>query len=264
MEKLLEELSHFNNREEGLRKVTRYSLYHTMWYRTNLWTHSRRVAWIVEEISPVALEVFGNDFDPKKAYLLALIHDDAEMIIGDIQAGNKAKMTQDMLSNLDSLEIKAADDLASKFPSHIGVYEYKELLYEAVYKKSIESIIVDWADKYDGFCEALHEIFAGHQLWTQNVVNEYGTILLPTDHYMNQFSKFKDKFPKSEMLFEKGNKIFKIPTHPDVKKLILERENHTEDSLHQKTGYEPYDVWMSINFKNGNEEDIKNLYTRKE
>lgn len=264
MENLLEELSKFEGREEGLRKVTRYSLYHTMWYRTNLWTHSRRVAWLVQEMIPTAKEVFGNSFDEEKACLLALVHDDAEMIIGDIQAGNKEKMSKEVLNDLDSLEIKAADNLSARFPKYIGKYEYKELLYEAVHKKSIEYTIVDWADKFDGFCEALHELFAGHELWTKNVVNEYGTILLPTDHYMNYFNKFSDKFSAGISLLEKDNLILKIPKHPNPSEIVVGRKFHTVDSLKNKTRYLPYDLWMSINLNNGNEEDIRNLYIKKE
>lgn len=264
MEKFLEELKKFPDRERNLRDITRYSLYDSMWYRTNLWTHSRRVAWIVEELSLLAQEVFGDSFDSKKAYIAALVHDDTEMIIGDIQAGNKAKMEKAELNKLDILERNAADDLAAKSPQYIGGYEYKELLYHAIDKDSLEAMVIDWADKFDAFCEALHEIFAGNTSWTKNVVNEYGTILLPTDYYMNYFNKFKEKFPQSAPLFEKHDPIFTIPTYPAIEKLIVDCTDHTEKSIHQKTGYMPYDLWISLTLKKGTDEDIKNLYIRKE
>src|SRR3989344_6349847 len=150
MQELLKELAHFPQREQRLRKITRYSLYSTMWYRTNLWTHSRRVAWITEKLSPTAAAVFGAMFDSHKAYVLAIVHDDAEMIIGDIQSGNKSKMTEQELADIKLLERKAIDILAEEFPQNIGSYTYKELLTEALEKKSSEGIVMDWADKYDG------------------------------------------------------------------------------------------------------------------
>ncbi|MFA6585889.1 MAG: YfbR-like 5'-deoxynucleotidase [Candidatus Paceibacterota bacterium] len=261
---IINDLDKFIGREDNLRNITRYSLYDVMWYRTDLWIHSRRVAWIVKEISPLVKKVFGDKFDEKKAYISALVHDDAEMIIGDIQAGNKDTMTEEQIHKLDDLEKEAVKELVKRFPSNVDGYVYKILLDEAVNKNSLESMVVDWADKYDGFCEALHEIFAGHQLWTRNVVNKYGTISLPTDHYMKYFSKFEKKFPESKKLFIEVNQLFKVPEFIDIHKIVKLVKECTANSINKKTGYLPYDLWISITLKNGTEEDIANLYRKKE
>jgi 5'-deoxynucleotidase YfbR-like HD superfamily hydrolase len=80
----------FKNREEDLRKITRYQNYSVMFYRTNLFTHSKRVAWLVQEMIPFA-QATWQDFNGQKAKFLALVHDDQEIIMGDIPAGNKSK-----------------------------------------------------------------------------------------------------------------------------------------------------------------------------
>lgn len=264
MEKIFESLNRFSKREEGLRDVTRYSLYHTMWYRTNLWTHSRRVAWVVEELAPLVREVFGSAFKADKACACALVHDDPEMLMGDIQAGYKANMSPEQLAQVHELERNAIEQLARQYPSRVGNYEYKDLLLEGVKKSSLEAMVVDWADKYDAFGEALHEIYAGNTLWTVNVVNEYGTILLPTDHYMGYFKRFAAKFPRSQELLARNHSMFQIPEAPNVKDIASRGQPHTAESIRQPKGYAPYDRWVALTLTKGTPEDVANLYNKKE
>jgi len=263
-EQFLKELDSFQDRENGLRNVKRYSLYHTMWYRTDLWTHTRRVAWIVEELIILAKKVFRESFDPEKAIALALVHDDAEMIFGDIQAGNKAKMSEGQFKEVENLERNAIKDLAKKYPAQLGKYNYEELLLEAVDQTSLELMIVSWADKYDAFCEALHEIYAGNKLWTINVKNEYGKIDLPTEYYMKYFNSFDRKFPRSSELFPERSSWFIIPNEPKIFDIVNQNSIHTEESLKTKKDYYPYDQWIALTFNKGTEEDKKNLYINKE
>lgn len=261
---LLKELNQFKDREIGLRKVTRYSLYKAMWYRTDLWTHTRRISWIVEELIPIAQKVFGKDFNPEKAVALALVHDDAEMIFGDIQAGNKAKMSKEELDKLDQLELDSARILSEKYPKMLGNFVYHDLMIEAVNRSSVESILVSWADKYDAFCEALHELYAGNITWTINVENEYGKIDLATEYYMKYFNSFEEKFPLSKGLFSIKNNWFVIPVEPDIMKIVKGGKKHTLGSLRIKKGYQQYDQWIALTLSRGSDEDIYNLYINKE
>ncbi len=263
-EKILEDLSDFKDREEALRKITRYSLYKQMFYRTNLWIHTRRVAWIVECLIPLAKRVFGNGFDGEKAVAMALIHDDAEILFGDIQAGNKFKMTPDQLAEVKKLENDAIEKIIQDSPKFFGKYVYGDILIEATTKPHVESIIVDWADKFDAFCESLHEFYAGNRVWAENVVNEYGTIPLPTEYYMNYFNNFTKKFPKSVELFKHDSNVFKIPTNPDVHKVLESGSLHTPESIKQETGYEPYDFWLALTIDSGTDEDVVSLYKKVE
>lgn len=264
MKKLLRHLSAFPRREERLRGITRYSLYNVMFYRTNLWTHSRRVSWIVGELSPLTQEVFGSEFNSERACALALVHDDAEMIMGDVQAGNKAKMSSEELQKLDEIERDAALTLAAQSPSHVGLYEYKELLLDALERSSLEALVVNWADKYDAFGEALHELYAGNRLWTKHAVNEYGSISLPTEYYEKYFNAFTQKYPRSEELFKKGHPIFQVPIIPDIHAIAEQGALHTQHSIREQSEYVPYDFWLSTTLSHGTAEDIENLYTKKE
>lgn len=264
IEKFLQELALFPERESGLRNIKRYSLYTTMIYRTDLWMHTRRVAWIVKELLPLAQKVFGSTFDPDRALALALVHDDAEIIFGDIQAGNKAKMKKEELDDIKKLEQDAIEKLVQSYPPSVGQYVYRDLLQEAFYKTSLESMIVDWADKYDAFGEALHELYAGNRCWTIHVENQYGKIDLPTEYYIKYFRLFQEKFPQSKELFQEQNNWFTIPPEPNILDIVQQGSLHAEESLDVKKGYDFYDQWIAVTLHNSTREDIEQLYTIKE
>lgn len=187
----------FHNRETKLRAITRYSSYPVMFYRTNLWTHSKRVAWITKAIAPGAQNVW-SDFNLEKAILMALCHDDQEIIMGDILAGNKAKMSAEQLAEVAKIEADAIDQITAQFPEKIGNYTYKELLTEIAEIKTPEAIVVKYADKMDGFGEGLHEVFANNPHFKTNLKNEYGVIPTPCEYYLDYFKKFTKNLPTSK------------------------------------------------------------------
>jgi len=222
------------------------------------------VAWIVEELIPTAQIILKKTLDSDKAIAIALVHDDAEILFGDIQAGNKAKMKDTELKQVEQLERDAIECLSIRYPSYLGKYDYKLLLLDVLSKTSLESMLVSWADKYDAFCEALHELYAGHTLWISNVENEYGKIQLPTEYYMNYFSSFQQKFPISTDLFLQSNSWWKIPDEPKIFDIVAQGQEHTEQSLKIPKNYIPYDQWIDLALKKGTTEDIINLYLKKE
>lgn len=261
---LLSELNLFPNREKDLRTVTRYSLYDTMWYRTNLWGHSRRVAWITECIAALAQRVFGDSFDADRAIALALVHDDGEIIFGDVQAGNKSKMSKEELAAVEQEERDALEQLALRYPKTLGNFNYKSLLLEAVDRDSLEALVVTWADKYDAFGEALHELYAGNMFWTKNVENEYGKIPLPTQYYDSFFTSFEEKFPMSKKLFAEKDPWFSVPETVNEIEIAKNHDEHTDTSIREAKGYQSYDQWIQLTLERGTKEDISNLYNRKE
>lgn len=101
-------------REEKLKSIYRYSMFEVMYYRSNLWQHSHRVSWIVDQLLPLCE---GMDIDGEKARVLAMVHDDTEMVIGDIPAGHKSKMDADALKAIESSEENAAQELREKYRS---------------------------------------------------------------------------------------------------------------------------------------------------
>lgn len=105
----------FENLIPELEKIYRFSMFDVFRYRFNLWQHERRVAYMVKDLSPAVKKTLPK-FDERKAFTLALVHDDAETIIGDIQRGHKIFMTKKQLTKLDEGEEKAVATLAKRFP----------------------------------------------------------------------------------------------------------------------------------------------------
>src|SRR5262245_38388561 len=99
-----------SERERGLKALYRYSRFEVMVYRSNLWMHTHRMCWMIEELAPI-LKKHLPKLDIDKCRVLALVHDDAELITGDIQAGEKALMKKSQLKKIDSDEAKAAREL---------------------------------------------------------------------------------------------------------------------------------------------------------
>jgi len=254
----------FVGRDEDLRGVSRYSLYDVMLYRTNLYTHSHRVAALVRAMNLLAASVFGSDYDPRKAELIAYVHDDAELLFGDVQAGNKSKMTVDQLQQVKDAEERAIQEIAKRFPVTIGGYSYKQLLIEAANYSSREAQVACYADKYDALGEALHEVFAGNYHFTTNVVNEYGRIPTPPEYYAGYFKLYTDKFPEMRPLLDESFAMFEPVPNRDYSLIVREGRPHTANNLVKLTGDLHYDTWRHIVWEATNDEVRRGLYVQKE
>lgn len=258
-------LKDFPDRETKLRQITRYSLYTIMFYRTNLWIHSKRVAWITGVIASSAQKIWP-EFNLEKAILMALCHDDQEIIMGDIQAGNKAKMTPEQLLEVEKLENEAIEQIAEQFPTKLGNYIYKDLLQEVADLKTPEAWVVKYADKMDAFGEALHEVFAGNIQFETNTVNEYGVIPTATEYYLDYFANFSKKFPETEKwLSANATSPFLQPfTKQPFKEIAQVHKSHTAESILGKSEYRPYELWKELIIDRGGAEELKNLSTQTE
>lgn len=254
----------FIGREDTLRSITRYDLYSVMLYRTNLFTHSQRVAALVCAMNKSAIATFGTNYDPHKAEILAYVHDDAEIIFGDVQAGNKSKMTPDQLAAVHAAELQAIDEISARYPEKIEDYVYRELLLETVNKDSIEAQLVCFADKYDSMGEAMHEIVAGNYSFATNVVNEYGTIPTPLEYYYSYFLAVFEKLPLLKPLQNTGDIFFTPVEMLPFKDIVKKGRPHTLKSLKIPTGYPHYDNWLTIVTNATNEEVIRDLHIQKE
>lgn len=259
---LLEELSHFPGREEGLRKIKRFTLYSTVFYRFSDFSHSKRVAWHVATIQPL-LKQAHPDLDIDKALAIALVHDDAELITGDYQAGNKSKMTSEQLATLDQEERDAVAELAKRFPKTIGGYVYQDLLLDAMELASKEAQIAKYLDRQDALGETLHELYGGNVTWTINVVNEFGTIPTPFEFYLDKQPKMIDRH-ESLMVLRDKHPFFATPEQRDWKAVVPTRAPHTKESLPEFAGHPQYDAWRQMVLQSGDSEEIENLYTQRE
>ena len=260
---LQEELSQFLNREHLLRGVRRYSNQKIMFYRTNLFAHSKRVTWNVMGNANIALKYFP-DFNVGKAIAIAFVHDDAEIVTGDFQAGDRLKLSQSQSQNLDSHEERAIEELSVVFPKTLASFVYKDLLYEILYPQSIEAQFVKYMDKFEGYAEALHEVFGGNYLFALNYVSDYGEIVSPTKYYEDFFSVVNTKLPLLASIKEEENSLFE--KKKDIGWYMIGRRSnpHTRESVFDKKGYEPYDAWLEGFKMYAGSEDTRMLYEQKE
>jgi len=245
------------DREEGLRRILRYSMFEVMFYRSSLWQHSHRVHWIVEELLPLTDGVIK--IDKEKARVLALVHDDAEMVTGDIQAGHKAKMTKEQLMQLEKDEEKAAIKLAVGYPKEVHGYEYQSLLVSAVYKDCIEAQLVSYADRFDAYCETLHEILAGNLglIWS----------LMFYERWLPSYAK---KYPALKPLTKVPSPFMVIGDNRFQPPLVQARnyewlgKPHTEESIKHPTEFGFYDAWREMVQRRAGEEGRGWLLEQKE
>lgn len=162
----------WKNRERDLASVKRYHKFEVMFYRTDLLIHLQRVGAIVENLIPFAQECYEG-FDVKKAKLISKFHDDYELVLkgGDIPLQYKLKMSPDELSELEDREVVAAKLIAKKYPKKIEGYNYLDLLMHSIHKDCREAQLHSFADKHDGYNEAIHEVLAGNTIFLEPVIN---------------------------------------------------------------------------------------------
>lgn len=252
-----------SRRADALRQVTRYRLFKIMYYRTNLLTHSRRVSWHVRALLPYLLGVFGKRFDADRAVAIALVHDDHEIVLGDVQLANKLRMTPAQLVKLDQVERRAIATTAGRFPDRLKSWRYEDLLLEKLAMKTLESQIVTYLDKFEAFGEALHELFAGNRCFAAQPTNHLGTHPIPTQVYASVFSDYPQRYPATAPAFAAR----KQPFHSlaiDANAVAERGQPHTLADLAAPSGYPPYDYWRRVLIEYANEHELANLTRQKE
>lgn len=254
----------FTDRDAKLTTVRRFKIYKPMYYRSDLVTHEKHVFWLMQSLLPAIYSVFGDNFDYTKAQLLAAVHDDPEVIFGDIEAGIKRKMTPEQLAEIDQAELRAIDELASQSPATLAGYSYRDLMREAVGVQTLEARIGKFADRFDAHGESLHEIFAGNRAFITPIVNTWGEIDLPAPFYVRFLREFKEKNPDLAGLYTTGHMMFTPPTTPDYEKIVSSSTPHTAESIVIETSYPHYNFWKQMILESGDQEEIAKLYTQRE
>ena len=229
------EIPGFEGREEALEKITRFSLYDVMFYRTDLLMHSQRVYWLVKDILPKAKEVYGEELDEDKVLALAVVHDDAEIITGDIQLADKLEMLEKEVAEVDANEAKAIEELAECWPKTFQNYDYRSLLYHVRDKDCLEAQLVSLADKLDAYCEALHEIYAGNGLFKD-----------PVEVYTKLLGEFSTKFPLLARLLPSAHPLLEEAPTISIDTIIAHGAPHTKKSLMEDSGISQYERWKHL------------------
>lgn len=240
-------------REEGLKKLYRYGAFDVLFYRPSLWTHTHRVSWLVEELSPVAKKHFPK-FDAEKARILALVHDDAELITGDIMSRTKARASKAAVRKMHDDEFRAIQVLAKRYPRTVAGYSYKKLLTEAFDRTSIEAQVVTYADKLDAYCEGLHEVLAGNL-----------SLLQCTLFYPKVLALMDRKFPKLKPFLEDKSSILldleRFLDAPLVRSRDYEKfkKPFTKRTIMLPSVFPFYDRWREIILERGGRDGLRML-----
>jgi 5'-deoxynucleotidase YfbR-like HD superfamily hydrolase len=246
------------NREEKLRAIKRYSMTEVFFYRSLLWHHSLRVALIVDALSEIARSVF-LDFDKEKACILALVHDDAEIITGDVQLGHKELMTAEQLEGVRQDELRAIETLSQEFPKVVDGYSYKELLLHALNKDCFEAQLVSYADKVDAYCEAMHEVLGGNISALRSVIA-----------YITTIDAVKRKYILLAPIFErKDSPLLNIGFRTDPKKVHWKNylhlnKPHVPESIVLETEFSFYNAWKKLILEKLGQEGMDTLTVRTE
>lgn len=246
----------WEERDADLEKVIRFfdpkHRFEIMFYRTNLLVHTRRVPFILETLIALA-QLYYPSFDAKLARLICKYHDDPELISkrGDVSLQLKLQMGDSEKELLMREEIRAIEQIAKFYPKKVEGYNYKDILLHALKKDCCEAQLHSLADKWDGCCEALHEVFAGNIVFMEPVLNYYQEI----------FSKRYEKFPLIQSLFNseavKQNPFLQFPVF-DFMELFSNGNRaikpHTPWTVSLNSGIPGYEAWKEItlnNFSNG-------------
>jgi len=254
------DFSQFTGREQALKKIIRYHRYSPMYYRTNLWQHSHRLVWMIEEMAPTIESVYPN-FKKEEAQLIAHVHDDLEIVLGDIMLGEKLSYTAEQKKALEEKERAAIEEVSNRFPSLVKEYTYKDLLlrYQNLNLNDLEAVVVKYCDKYDAFGEALHEIFAGNEIFTRPYEAH---LTSPIDAYLSILQTFDQKYPLFEPLRNTQHPFFLAPLTIDPAPLAAKGKLHTLESLHTPSEYRPYEIWKQIVLNQGGTEGMSWLTTK--
>jgi 5'-deoxynucleotidase len=143
--------------------IRRWGLMHTT-YPENVQEHSLRVAQIAHALAVMRNRRFGGSVDPGRVALLALYHDAAEVLTGDLPAPVK-HFNPDIKSAYRAIEASASKRLLAMVPEDLQP-DYRPLLFPEP-DDATHWELVRAADKLCAYVKCLEEIAAGNQEFTR-------------------------------------------------------------------------------------------------
>ncbi len=234
-------LEGFSGRAKELAAITRFSdptlnMFPVMFYRTNDFIHSQRVLWHLEDMMPDIVEVYPA-FRVNYGRTLGFMHDDCEIRTGDPSLHSKEQMTLEEASLLAQREEDAVAWMVGRYGPVANGFSYADLLLDAKSKASLEAQFVSFCDKFDGFGEACHEVWAGNMSFALPAGGRNGS----SGGYVRRLNDFVDRYPLMRPFFAAFPHY--LPGPFDFR--AVEGSPHTKQSLFAPTGYAPYDRWKS-------------------
>ena len=156
-----------------------------MVYRDYVGLHSQRINFVIWLNRPLFKEIFGEEFNDHYATLYASVHDILEWIspFWDIPTPIKMGLSKRSNEIMNIIERKLWEILIRSWPLVHPEYEYdRAMLEDMISKKTLESQVVSYFDKLDGFLTCYHEIIAGNTELRE-----------PFHNYINFFKDVRDR-----------------------------------------------------------------------
>ncbi len=251
-------------RVEALRAIKRFHIYDPMYYRSDDDMHSRRVAKIAYAIAP--LHPAAATLDLQRLFLLGIIHDDDEIIAGDVQASAKRKMSATQLAAVNREKANAIEHLAERFPTMVGNTRYRDLLLEAQTCETLESQLVKLADRIDAWGEGLHELYAGnHGFLRRHIDPEFGPLDLPVENSPDMILEVARRYPSVRPVLDAIAPRLSLGFTLDDGRRVCERGTpHTEQSVQAPSGCAGYDFWKGLLLTKDDGQELRNLVHQQE
>ncbi len=142
-----------------LRFIQRWSLMRSA-VPENVAEHSYEVALLTHALCTIRTMIYGGAVDTGRAVVLALFHDGAEVITGDIPAPVKHH-DEAIQHNLRTMESLAGEQLLSMVPLEL-LPAYQPLIPASAADAELRSI-VKAADKLSAYLKCASEIAAGNR-----------------------------------------------------------------------------------------------------
>ena len=155
-----------------------------MIYRDYVGLHSRRLQFLILFNSDLLKEIFGEEFNDHYATLYADVHDILEWIspFWDIATPIKDWLSKKSDEIKDLVERKLWEIFIYSLPLVHWEHEYdRQMLEDMIDKETLESQVVSYFDKLDGFLACFHEIIAGNSKFRE-----------PFANYINIFKGIRD------------------------------------------------------------------------
>ncbi len=154
-------MSHFFAYLSRMKFIKRWGLMYNT-YTENIQEHSLRVALIAHALAIIRNRLFGGAVNPERAAALALYHDAAEVLTGDLPAPIKY-FNPEIRQASRGIESAASKQLFEMIPPELRA-DYEAFLFpdNKVLDPDLRAI-VKAADKLCAYMKCLEELGAGNQ-----------------------------------------------------------------------------------------------------
>lgn len=251
----------FTGRINGLQKIKRWKSFSPAWYRHDLEMHTTELRFLLEAFVPHLQHTLPT-FNIERARILALVHDDPEIVSknGDVELNKKLNMTKEELTELEQEEEEAIQTLVAQWPEQVSGYNYKTLLEEAKKKATQETQVLSYLDKCSALCESLHELYAGNTEFHKN----WRADRHRPPYAGTNVTELVQKYPLIAPFFARQHPFFPPFQKPSMPDTLKAGKLHTPTNIHKQTPLPHYNFWKETIITYGKADALRWLTEKRE